>query len=96
MEIDQPSSPSTPSSLPVLADMIQVTGDLPDIDLLMLYFEGVNSGGGEEKEVEWIKTIKEGVVHIKFANKEGEKELTKGMACNLTCICIFFLSQMQH
>ena len=73
VEIDHPVSPSTLSSLPILADTIQVTGDLPDIELLNVYFEGVKSGGGEEKEVESIKTVKEGVVHVKFSTKEGEK-----------------------
>ena len=73
VEIDHPASPSSPSSPPILADTIQVTGDLPDIELLNVYFEGVKSGGGEEKEVESIRTVKEGMVHVKFSTKEGEK-----------------------
>ena len=71
VEMDHPASPSTPSSPPILADTIQVTGDLPDIELLTMYFEGMKSGGGEEKEVESIKTVKEGVVHVKFSTEEG-------------------------
>ena len=71
VEMDHPASPSTLSSPPILADTIQVTGELPAIELLLLYFEGVNSGGGEEKEVNSIKNVKEGVVHVKFSTKEG-------------------------
>ena len=73
IKIDHPSSPTTPSSPPILADTIQVTGDLPDVEVLLFYFEGVKSGGGEDKEVEWIKNVSEGVVHVKFSTKEGEK-----------------------
>ena len=73
VEMDHPASPSALSSPPILANTIQVTGDLPDIELLTMYFEGVKSGGGEDKEVESIKKIKEGVAHVKFSTKEGEK-----------------------
>ena len=71
VEMDRPASPSALSSPPILADTVQVTGDLPDIALLLLYFEGVNSGGGEDKEVASIRNVKEGVVHVKFSTEEG-------------------------
>ena len=73
VEIDHAAFPSIQSSPPILVDTIQVTGDLPAIELLTMYFEGIKSGGKEEKEVESIKTVKEGVVHVKFSTKEGEK-----------------------
>ena len=61
----------------IIPDIIEVTGeDISNTERLEIYFQGVHSGGKREKEVEWIKYVDEGVVHVKFLSSEGKK-------CNL-------------
>ena len=56
----------------IIPDIIEVTGEnLNNTDVLEMYFQGVKSGGGREKEVEWIRNIDDGVVHVKFISTEG-------------------------
>ena len=55
----------------IISDTIEVTG-LDDIQAIELYFEGRTSGGGKDKEVECIKKIDDGIVHVKFASIEGK------------------------
>ena len=56
----------------IISDTVEVTGEgLDNIDALECYFEGETSGGGKEKEVEAIKNIADGIVHVKFASVEG-------------------------
>ena len=56
----------------IIPDTIEVTGEgLDNIDALECYFEGETSGGGKEKEVETIKNIADGIVHVKFASVKG-------------------------
>ena len=56
----------------IIPDTIEVTGEgLDNIDALECYFEGETSGGGKEKEVETIKNIADGIVHVKFVSAEG-------------------------
>ena len=57
----------------IIPNTIEVTGeDVSNTEVLELYFQGVQSGGKREKEVEWIKHVDEGVVHVKFLSSEGE------------------------
>ena len=52
--------------------IIEVTGEnISNTDVLEMYFQGVKSGGGKEKEVEWIRHVDDGVVHVKFTSTEG-------------------------
>ena len=56
----------------ITSDTVEVTGEgLDNIDALECYFEGETSGGGKEKEVEAIKNIADGIVHVKFVSVEG-------------------------
>ena len=58
----------------IIPDTIEVTGeDVSNTEVLELYFQGVQSGGKREKEVEWIKHVDEGIVHVKFLLSEGER-----------------------
>ena len=58
----------------IIPDTIEVTGEnISNTDLLEIYFQGTNSGGKREKEVEWIKRVDKGVVHVKFLSSEGER-----------------------
>ena len=52
--------------------IIEVTGEnVSNTDVLEMYFQGVKSGGGREKDVEWIRHVDDGVVHVKFTSTEG-------------------------
>ena len=55
----------------IIPDIIEVTGENVNTDILEMYFQGVRSGGGREKEVEWIKIVDDGVAHVKFVSTEG-------------------------
>ena len=56
----------------IIPDLIEVTGaDGMNNDLLEMYFEGKRSGGGREKEVEWIEDVGDGVIHVKFSEAKG-------------------------
>ena len=59
----------------IISDIIEVTGENVNNDVLEMYFQGVKSGGGREKEGEWIRHIDDGVVHVKFASTEGMHEI---------------------
>ena len=69
-------STATPDALGLdyYPDLIEVTFDDDiDTDTIQLYFEGKRSGGKKEKIVESIKTIDEGVIHVKFESPDGKK-----------------------
>ena len=55
----------------IIPDIIEVTGEDVNTAVLEMYFQGVKSGGGREKEVEWIKHVDDGVVHVTFVSTEG-------------------------
>ena len=55
----------------IIPDIIEVTGENVYTDVLEMYFQGVKSGGGRDKEVEWIRNVDDGVVHVKFVSTEG-------------------------
>ena len=55
----------------IIPDIIEVTGENVNTDVLEMYFQGVKSGGGRDKEVEWIRNVDDGVVHVKFVSTEG-------------------------
>ena len=55
----------------IIPDIIEVTGENVNTDVLEMYFQGAKSGGGREKDVEWIRNIDDGVVHVKFVSTEG-------------------------
>ena len=57
--------------LDIIPDIIEVTGENVNTDVLEMYFQGAKSGGGREKDVEWIRNIDDGVVHVKFVSTEG-------------------------
>ena len=57
----------------IIPDTIEVTGDISNVEVLELYFQGVTSGGNREKVVEWIKHVDKGIVHVKFLSSEGER-----------------------
>ena len=61
----------------IIPDTIEVIGeDVSNIAMLEVYFQGLMSGGRRDKEVEWIKCVAEGVVHIKFSSTEGIYEIS--------------------
>uniref|UniRef100_A0A1X7UHJ5 Poly [ADP-ribose] polymerase n=1 Tax=Amphimedon queenslandica TaxID=400682 RepID=A0A1X7UHJ5_AMPQE len=67
------TSTATPDALELkyYPDLIEVTFDDDiDTDRLELYFESKQSGGKKEKNVESIKIIEEGVIHVKFKSSE--------------------------
>ena len=73
---DQTRSASDVPALDYYPDLIEVTFDTDiDTDTLQLYFESKRSGGNKTKEVESIKTIEQGVVHVKFESSEGNRTL---------------------
>ena len=72
----QTASESDVPALDYYPDLIEVTFDTDiDTDTLQLYFESKRSGGNKTKEVESIKTIEQGVVHVKFESSEGNRML---------------------
>lgn len=72
----QTASESDVPALDYYPDLIEVTFDTDiDTDTLQLYFESKRSGGNKTKEVESIKTIEQGVVHVKFKSSEGNRML---------------------
>ena len=72
----QIASESDVPALDYYPDLIEVTFDTDiDTDTLQLYFESKRSGGNRAKEVESIKTIEQGVVHVKFESSEGNRML---------------------
>ena len=71
------TSATTPDALRLdyYPDLIEVTFDNNiDADTIQLYLEGKRSGGKKEKIVESIKTIEEGVIHVKFESPDGMKK----------------------
>ena len=72
----QTASESDVPALDYYPDLIEVTFDTDiDIETLLLYFEGKRSGGNRTKEAKSIKTIEQGVVHVKFQSSEGNRML---------------------
>ena len=58
----------------IILDIIEVTGEnvnTLNVNILEMYFQGVKSGGGRDKEVEWIRLVDDGVAHVKFVSTEG-------------------------
>ena len=45
--------------------------DSLETKMLEVYFQGPKSGGGEDKEIEWIRNIEQGKCRIKFMSPEG-------------------------
>ncbi len=44
---------------------------LIDADVLEMYLQSSKSGGGDNKVVEWVKKIEDGVYHAKFESLAG-------------------------
>ena len=82
----------------ITSDMIEVTGeDVSNTDILEIYFQGVKSGGQREKEVEWIKHVKHGVVHVKFMSSLGMfnmniPTIVCGLECFMACRAILMIA----
>ena len=74
---EQEDNDAKPVKDSIIPDTIEVTGeDVSNTAVLEMYFQGLKSGGGRDKEVEWIKCVAEGVVHIKFSSTEGTYDIS--------------------
>lgn len=58
---------------------VTVIGGRVDQDVLWAYLEGPASGGGQEKEVEFIKCVGNGVYHVQVSSTQGKHCLGGGL-----------------
>ena len=82
----------------IIPDTIEVTGeDVSNTEVLELYFQGVQSGGRREKEIEWIKPVDERIVHVKFLSSEGKNIIyLKNITYSLSSDAAAVVGQEKH
>ena len=56
------------------SDTLEITigsSGIIDEEFLQAYLEGLASGGGQDKEVEFIKRVRNGVYHVRLSSAKG-------------------------